>query len=457
MSAATATAPARQWQRVLLLAALAAAAGALSAQTPRLAPFDLEEATVADLQQRMADGGETSRSVVEKYLTRIDEIDRRGPELRSVLEINPDARSIADAMDAERRAGHLRGRLHGIPVQIKDNIATADRMMTTAGSLALAGAPAPRDAFIVERLRAGGAVILGKTNLSEWANFRSTHSSSGWSARGGQTRNPYALDRNPSGSSSGSGVAVAASLCAAAVGTETDGSIISPSSINGIVGIKPSVGLIPGEGVVPISHRQDTAGPMARTVEDAALLLSALASAAYGRALDRNGLRGARIGVARQIFGFNDHVDRLMEGALTLLKQQGAVLIDPATISTYSKLNEPENEALQWEFKEDLNAYLAARGGAVKSLRDVIEFNTKNPDREMPYFAQDIMVKAEARGPLSSRAYRDLVSKLGHLVRQDGLDKTLNDLKLDALVAPSDGPAWPIDYINGDHFSGGAS
>src|SRR5258706_8876790 len=433
-------------------AGLAASAASAAAADP-----DIEEATITQLQAGLTESKWTAVDLVRKYRQRIADIDRSGPKLGAVIELNPDAEAIAAALDRERTEKGSRGPLHGIPILIKDNIDTADKMMTTAGSLALARAPAPKDAELVTRLRAAGAVILGKTNLSEWANFRSSHSTSGWSGRGGQTRNPYVLDRNPSGSSSGSGVAVSASLCAAAVGTETDGSVVSPSSINGIVGIKPSVGLIPGEGVVPISHRQDTAGPMARTVEDAALLLSALASAAYGRALDRNGLRGARIGVARQIFGFNDHVDRLMEGALTLLKQQGAVLIDPATISTYSKLNEPENEALQWEFKEDLNAYLAARGGAVKSLRDVIEFNTKNPDREMPYFAQDIMVKAEARGPLSSRAYRDLVSKLGHLVRQDGLDKTLNDLKLDALVAPSDGPAWPIDYINGDHFSGGAS
>lgn len=428
-----------------------------TAATTTAADFEIEEATITQLQAGLTGSEWTAVDLVRKYRERIDKMDRNGPKLNSVIELNPDAESIAAALDRERKEKGSRGPLHGIPILIKDNIDTGDKMMTTAGSLALVDAPRPKDAPLVTRLRAAGAVILGKTNLSEWANFRSSHSTSGWSARGGQTRNPYALDRNPSGSSSGSGVAVAASLCAAAIGTETDGSIISPSSINGIVGIKPSVGLVPGEGIVPISHRQDTAGPMARTVEDAALLLSALAGAAYGRALDRNGLRGARIGVARQIFGFNDHVDRLMEGALALLKQQGAVLIDPATIPTYSKLNEPENEALQWEFKEDLNAYLAARGGSVKSLKDVIEFNNKNRDREMPYFSQDILLKAEAKGPLSSRAYRDLVSKLGHLVRQDGLDKTLNDLKLDALVAPSDGPAWPTDYINGDHFSGGAS
>ena len=309
----------------------------------------------------------------------------------------------------------------------------------------------------MERLRAAGVVVLGKTNLSEWANFRSTHSTSGWSGRGGQTHNPYALDRNPSGSSSGTGAAVAANLCAAGIGTETDGSVVSPSSVNGIVGIKPTVGLIPGAGIVPVSHRQDTAGPMARTVADAAMLLGALAGATYGQALDPNGLKGARIGIARQIFGFNEHVDRLMESAIDTIKRLGAEIVDPAIIPTYSKLGEPENEALLYEFKSDLNAYLEARGGPMKSLSDVIHFNEKNRDRELPWFGQDQMLRAQEKGPLSSRAYRDLVTRLNRMAKQEGLDAVMIKMSLDALVAPTDGPAWPTDYVLGDHFTGGSS
>jgi amidase len=380
---------------LLVVAVVAAAASAFSAQAPqRVASFDLEEVTIAELQQRMATGRETSRSIVEKYLARIDEIDRRGPELHSVLELNPDARSIADAMDAERRAGHLRGPLHGIPVLIKDNIATADRMLTTAGSLALAGAPAPGDAFIVERLRASGAVILGKTNLSEWANFRSTHSSSGWSGRGGQTKNPYALDRTPSGSSSGSGAAAAANLAAIAVGTETDGSIVSPSHMNSLVGIKPTLGLVSRSGIVPIAHSQDTAGPMARTVGDAAILLGVLAGSDprdaasaradargrrdYSRSLVRDGLRGARIGVVRnRLFGYSALTDALAEEAIADMKREGAVIVDPANIPTLGKFDESEFDVLQYEFKADLNTYLASLRPAagVHSLMDVIAFN----------------------------------------------------------------------------------
>ncbi|HLW75512.1 MAG TPA: amidase, partial [Bryobacteraceae bacterium] len=330
------------------------------------------------------------------------------------------------------------------------------KMMTSAGSLALASS-APKDAELVARLRAAGAIVLGKTNLSEWANFRSSHSISGWSGRGGQTRNPYALDRNPSGSSSGSGAAVAASLCAAAVGTETDGSVVSPSSVNGIVGIKPTVGLIPGAGIVPISHRQDTAGPMARSVSDAAILLGALAGAGYGQALDPRGLAGARIGVARQIFGFNEHVDRIIDEAIETLKRQGAQIVDPANIPTYAKFSEPENEALQWEFKNDLNAYLERRGGSVKSLKDILDFNTRNADRELKYFGQDVMLKSQAKGALTERAYRDLVAKIERIAKHDGIDAVMTKLALDALVAPTDGPAWPIDYVDGDHFAGGAS
>src|SRR5579871_27248 len=308
-------------RRDLLRYGLFAAGGAL-AQSFASSPFELEEATVYDLQARMKSGELTARSLAEKYLARIDELDKRGPAINAIIELNPDALAIAGALDQERREKGPRGPLHGIPILIKDNIDTADKMSTTAGSLALAGSIASRDAFVTVRLRQAGAVILGKANLSEWANFRCSHSTSGWSGRGGQTRNPYALDRNPSGSSSGTGASVSANLCAAGVGTETDGSIVSPSSINGLVGIKPSVGLIPGDGIVPISHRQDTAGPMARTVADAALMLGAMAGASYGQALDRNGLRGARIGIARQIFGFNDRVDALIESCIATLKHE---------------------------------------------------------------------------------------------------------------------------------------
>ena len=418
---------------------------------------ELEEITVAQLQQGLANSRWTSVQLVEKYRARIDQIDKHGPAINAVIELNPDAEAIAAALDAERKQRGSRGPMHGIPVLIKDNIDTGDKMMTTAGSLALAGAPAPKDAALVARLRAAGAVILGKTNLSEWANFRSTHSTSGWSGRGGQTRNPYALDRNPSGSSSGSGAAAAASLCAVAIGTETDGSVVSPSSLNGLVGIKPTVGSIPGAGIVPISHRQDTAGPMARTVADAALLLGVLAGVNYQSSLDANGLKGARVGVARQVFGFNDHVDKLINDAIGVLKRLGAEVIDPADIPTYSQFGEPEGEALDWEFKADLNAYLKIRGAQVRSLQDVIDFNERNRVREMPYFGQDQMLKAETKGDINSRAYADLVARLNRIARQDGIDAILSKRNLDALIAPTDGPAWLTDYVDGDHFSGGCS
>ncbi len=418
---------------------------------------ELEEITVAQLQQGLGSSRWTSVQLVEKYLARIDQIDKHGPAINAVIELNPDASAIAAALDAERKQKGSRGPLHGIPVLIKDNIDTGDKMMTTAGSLALAGAPAPKDAALVTRLRAAGAVILGKTNLSEWANFRSTHSISGWSGRGGQTRNPYALDRNPSGSSSGSGAGASASLCAVAVGTETDGSVVSPSSLNGLIGIKPTVGLIPGAGIVPISHRQDTAGPMARTVTDAALLLGVLAGVDFQSSLDANGLKGARIGVARQVFGFNDQVDKVINDAIGALKHLGAELIDPADIPTYSQFGEPEGEALLWEFKADLNAYLKTRGAAVRSLKDIIDFNERNRASEMPYFGQDQMLKAETKGDTNSKAYTDLVARLNRIARQDGIDAILSKRKLDALVAPTDGPAWLTDYVDGDHFTGGCS
>jgi amidase len=430
-------------RRDFLYAAAALTAARASAETP-----NIEEATLADLEAGLTASRFTSAALVEQYLNRIADVDKK---LNSVIELNPDAPAIAASLDRERKEKGPRSPLHGIPILIKDNIDTADKMMTTAGSLALAGSPAPKDAALVTRLRAAGAVLLGKTNLSEWANYRSSHSTSGWSGRGGQTHNPYVLDRNPSGSSSGSGAAVAASLCAAAVGTETDGSVVSPSSMCGIVGIKPTLGLIPGAGIVPISHRQDTAGPMARTVTDAALLLGALTGASYGQAFDAKGLKGARIGVARQLFGFNDFVDKMMLDILGVLSNLGAQLVDPINIATYSKLSDMETEAMSYEFKNDLNAYLAARGGPMRSLQDLIAFNEKNRAREMPYFDQDQFIKAEARGPLSSKAYRDLELKLSRAAKGDGIDKVMIEHKLDALVAPTDSPAWPTDYILGDH------
>jgi len=425
----------------------------------------LDELTVDVLQQRMASGEETSRSITQRYLDRIAQRDGR---LRSVLETNPDALSQAEALDRERKAGKVRGPLHGIPVLLKDNIATRDRMHTTAGSLALMEASVPADAFLVGRLREAGAVLLGKTQLSEWANFRSTHSSSGWSGRGGQCRNPYALDRSPSGSSSGSGVAVSANLCAVAVGTETDGSIISPSSASSLVGLKPTVGLVSRSGIVPISHSQDTAGPMARTVRDAALLLEVLAGRdagdaatgakgarfdlRYTAALDRGALKGARIGVPRpKYFGYHPATDALAEEALNLLKAEGAVLVDPAPIATAAKLDEPELEVLLHEFKADLEAYLSKLGGpGPRTLKALIEWNQAHADTEMPVFGQEIFLDAEKKGPLSSAAYRKAREACIRRSRHEGIDAVMDKHKLDALVAPTQGPTWLIDFVNGD-------
>jgi amidase len=456
-----------------LVVAAASAISVIRAQPPAAAPFDLEEATIASLQQRMQSGQDTSRSLVDKYLARIEAIDRSGPALHSVIEINPDARTVADQLDAERKSRGARGPLHGVPILIKDNIATADRMMTTAGSLALAGATPPKDAFIVQRLRAAGAVILGKTNLSEWANFRSTHSTSGWSGRGGQTKNPYALDRNPSGSSSGSGAAIAANLAAAAVGTETDGSIVSPSNNNGLVGFKPTLGLLSRSGIVPIAHSQDTAGPMTRTVADAAALLGAMAGADvddpatrratptdYTRSLDPNGLKGARIGVVRnKYFGNSRGTDALAEAAIAVMKHQGATIVDPANIPTLGKFDDGEFQVLLYEFKADLNKYLTWLGAAspVHSLKDVIAFNDAHKDQEMPYFGQEIMTMAEKKGPLTSAKYVAALARNRQMARALGIDATMTKFKLDALFAPTSGPAGLIDLVNGDSSSGGAS
>ena len=446
-----------------------------SPAAPGVSPSELDELTIADLQQGMTSGKFTARSLVEKYLARIESLDKQDPTVNSVIQVNPDALSIADALDLERKQKGARGLMHGVPVLIKDNIDTADRMLTTAGSLALLQSRPARDSFVAQQLRAGGAVILGKTNLSEWANIRSSHSTSGWSGRGGLTKNPYALDRNACGSSSGSGAAAAANFCAAAVGTETDGSVVCPSSANGVVGIKPTLGLVSRAGIIPIAHSQDTAGPMARTVRDAAILLGALAGvdprdsataeskgkaqADYTRFLDPNGLRGARLGVARKYFGFHDAVDALMNNLLEEMKRAGAEIIDPADLPSHGKFDETEFTVLLYELKADLNAYLENLGPAVPvhSLEEIISFNDRNRDKEMPYFAQDIFLKAQAKGPLTSKEYLDALDANHRLSRKEGIDAVMDKFNLDAIVAPTAGPAWLTDLVNGDHAAGGSS
>jgi amidase len=439
-------------------------------------PFSLEETTIRDLQNGMQSGKYTARSIVQKYLARIALLNRVGPVLNQVLETNPDAINIAEELDAERKAKGPRGPLHGIPILLKDNIGTADKMTTTAGSLALAGSIPARDAFVAARLRRAGAILLGKTNMSEWANFRSTHSSSGWSGRGGQCRNPYALDRTPSGSSSGSAAAVAANLCTVAIGTETDGSVVSPSSACSIVGIKPTVGLVSRTGIIPIAHSQDTAGPMARTVTDAAILLGAMTGVDlrdeatddssgkalndYTRFLVPDGLRGARIGVARtKFFDYNGPTVRLIESAIDMMKQQGAVIVDPADIVTAGQFDDSEFEILLYEFKTDLNKYLAELGptAPVHSIKDIIKFNERNGAREMPFFGQEILLMAEKKGALDSEDYRKALTKDFELSREKGIDATLEKHKLDAIVAPTAGPPPFIDLVNGDPSFGSSS
>jgi amidase len=446
-----------------------------SESVPGMPAFELEEITVAELQEGMKAGKYTARGMAEKYLQRIEVLDKRGPAVNSVIEVNPDALALAEASDRERKEKGPRGPLHGIPMLIKDNIDTADKMMTTAGSLALVGSKVPKDSVVAQKLREAGAVILGKTNLSEWANIRSRHSTSGWSGRGGQTKNPYALDRNPCGSSSGSGAAAAANFCAAAIGTETDGSIVCPSSANGLVGIKPTVGLVSRSGIIPISHSQDGAGPMCRTVRDAAIVLGALTGVDsedsataesrgksytdYTQFLKADGLRGARIGVVRKTFGFMDAVDKVMEAALDAMKKEGAILVDPVEIETAGKWSDTELTIFMYELKADLNAYLARPGlsAQVKTLKDIIEFNEKNREKEMPYFGQDFFLKAEEKGPLSSKEYVEALEKNHQLARKEGIDATMEKHNLDALVGPTGGPAWLTDWVDGDHFGGGSS
>ncbi len=433
----------------------------------------LFEQSVADLRAAMERGSLTSRALVDRYLTRIDAMDKRGPAVNAVIELNPDARTIADALDAERKAGRVRGPLHGIPILIKDNIDSADKMRTSAGSLALATSTPPNDAFIVDRLRAAGAVLLGKTNLSEWANFRSTRSTSGWSGRGGQTHNPYILDRNPCGSSSGTAAAIAADFAAIGIGTETDGSVICPSSMCGLVGLKPTVGLWSRSGIIPISASQDTAGPMCRSVADVAALLGALVGtdprdaatnastghteSDYTRFLDPAGLKGARIGVSRNLAGFNPDVDHLLDEAIAAMKGAGAEVVDPANLAGAHRFDDDELQVLLYEFKDGLNAYLASLGATapVKTLAELIAWNEREKDREMPWFGQELFQQAQVKGPLTDARYRAARAKCVRMSRAQGIDAALAKNRLHAIVLPSNQPAWPTDYLNGDHFKGG--
>ncbi|MDQ3342221.1 MAG: amidase [Actinomycetota bacterium] len=436
----------------------------------------LEEATIAELQAQMESGQLSARRLTSAYLQRIRQLDRRGPRLNSILTINPRALEIAELRDAERKAGKARGPLHGIPIVLKDNIDTLDRMHSTAGSLALVDSKPPRDATVARKLRRAGAIILGKTNLSEWANFRSTQSASGWSGVAGQTRNPYVLDRNPCGSSSGSGTAVSANLAAASLGTETDGSIVCPSSATGVVGIKPTVGLTSRAGVVPISHSQDTVGPMCRTVADAAVVLGALTGVDprdpatrasrshrhrdYRQFLDPQGLHGARIGVARNLTGFSPETDEIFEAAVTAIRDTGATVVDPANLDSAAELDASgaEFEVLLYEFKADIRRYLATRSaGSPRTLADLIRFNEANAGRELRWFGQEIFELAQAKGPLTDPAYRQALRTGRRLARDEGLDKVLGEHNLDAIVAPTGSPAWPTDLVNGDHFLGGSS
>ncbi len=436
--------------------------------------FELEEITIGGLQKKMAMGELTSVEITELYLERIRKLDKKKGGTRAIIELNPDALAIAASLDAERREGHTRSLLHGIPVVLKDNIDTADKMQTTAGSLALEGSHALYDSYVTKKLREAGAVILAKANLREWANFRSIRSSSGWSSRGGQTRNPYALDRTPRGSSSGSAVAVSANYCPVAIGTETDGSIVSPASACSIVGIKPTVGLIGRTGIIPIAHSQDTAGPLARTVADAAILLGALTGTDmedavtfesqgkshtdYTQFLDAGGLKGTRIGVARN-FNFDEKTTKSLDNALAVMEELGAEIIDPANIETAEKVREPEQIIEQYEFKADLKCYLDRLGpkAPVHTLADITLFNEAHKDRVMPYFGQERMLEAEKRGPLTDETYIKAQQEKWRLARTEGIDALMQKYKLDAIVAVTGGMLWPIDPINGDHRTGGSA
>ena len=449
-----------------------AAGGAPAPPHPGTRPFELSGLGLAELRRGLESGRFTSQRLVELYLGRIEAVDRGAAGTHAVAEVNPEALALAATLDAERRAGKVRGPLHGLPILIKDNIGTADGMETTAGSLALVGARPAKDAYLVGRLRAAGALLLGKTNLSEWANFRSTRSSSGWSGRGGQVHNPHALDRNPCGSSSGSAVAPAADLCAAAVGTETDGSITCPAAMNGVVGLKPTVGLVSRTGVIPISHSQDTAGPMGRTVADVAILLGGLtgtdladpataesagrAAADYASGLDARGLAGARLGVVRAFFGWHPEIERQAEEVLGVLRAAGATLVDPVELPNANDLDPNEFEVLLYEFKHDLNGYLAAlpERGQPRSLAALIDYNLAHAEREMPWFGQELFEQSQAKGPLTEEAYQKALETSRRLSRAEGIDALLAAQKLDALVCPTLGPAYLTDWVNGDHYGG---
>ncbi len=435
----------------------------------------MKEYSISEIQKLMVEGKLTAKQLVKKYLERINKIDKSGPTINSIIELNPDAIKIAENLDQVRKEDNSLGPLHGIPILIKDNIATADNMMTTAGSLALKGFRSTRDAFIVQKLRAAGAIILGKTNLSEWANFRSTRSTSGWSSRGGQARNPYVLDRSPCGSSSGSATAVAANLCSVSIGTETDGSIVCPAHVNSVVGVKPSIGLVSRTGIIPISHNQDTAGPIGRTVEDAAILLNAMVGvdpedaqsianekdipADYTKFLDVDGLKDARIGVARNFFGRNELVNQVIDNAIEKMEKAGAIIVDQLMLDSVKKLREPEYEVLLYDFKNDLNEFLEifVPNEFPQTMKEIIEFNEKNKEKVMPYFGQEHFKKAEERGPLTDKVYKKALKDCHKYAREEGIDLAIKENKLDAIIAPTGGPAWPMDLVNGDHFTGGSS
>ena len=439
------------------------------ALTSPIGAFELEEVTITELQQGMKSGTYTARSIAEMYLKRVAEIDKKGPTIRSYLEINPDALTIADRLDHERREGMLRGPLHGIPVLLKDSIDTADRLETTGGSFALEGIPVTQDSFIAKKLREAGAVIIGKANMSEWGYLRSTRASSGWSARGGQTKNPYILTRNPCGSSSGSGAAVAANLVTVSIGAEVDGSIVCPASANSLVGIKPTVGLVSRSGMIPAAPTQDTAGPLTRTVADAAIVLGALTGidprdprteesrgksfSDYTQFLDANGLRGARIGIARNYFGYHEKLDALINLSIEVMKQQGATIIDPANIETAGQFGDSEFTVLLYEFKASLEHYLRERSSTgPQTIKDLMAFNENHREIEMPYFEQEIFEMADQKGPLTDKVYLEALKRNHRLAATEGIDATLKKYKLDAIVAPTYGPVMPIDLILGDHI-----
>ncbi|MGD2121886.1 MAG: amidase [Gemmatimonadota bacterium] len=451
-------------------------AGAVQAGEPwPLSTFELEEVSIVELREGMESGRWSAVEITEAYLSRIEEIDRQGPTLRSVIETNPEALEVARVLDQERADGQVRGPLHGIPILLKDNIATHDRMTTTAGSYALEGSIPPEDSGVARRLRAAGAILLGKANLSEWANFRSTRSSSGWSGRGGQCKNPYVLDRNPCGSSSGSGAAASASLCGGAIGTETNGSIVCPSNANGVVGIKPTVGLVSRSRIIPISHTQDTAGPMARTVTDAVLLLGAItgldpddpatnagaerAERDYTPYLDPRGLEGSRIGLATQYAEGHERVEELFQGALEVMRGAGSTVVEIPEVDAWRRMGGPSGRLMRYEFKTDLNAYLEGLGpeAPVKSLQDIIDFNEANASQELPFFQQEILYQCQELGPLSADGYREALEEAMRLSRDEGIDAVMAEHRLDAIVAPTGSPAWTTDLINGDRYHMGSS